>query len=346
MEERRDTSINLQLKACVRLDNVHGLLGWGEDVAVIAMGLLLGRMALEFPLPWMVVLMAMAWVLIGTRQRGLATLLHESSHNLLAKNGTLNWLLGTLMSGWWILQIRSVYVRSHVRRHHPHLGDQDRDPDTIQYRRSGMLGQDPDTFILRNLFSMLIGAKAAVNLPYVLRDRLIPNREDVYSVRDWFEVAGFILFWILTLTIMAWAGLLGPFVLLWVLPYLTVFQAVNWLIEVAEHFPLTWLGKTGLDASRNRKGGPIERFFFGIHAEHLHKVHHLYVRIPYWMLDRAHRILMTDPAYARSESQYGGLFTRGRTGAPSILSRLPAELRMAARPYRNTGFGDAVAAGC
>ncbi len=81
-----------------------------------------------------------------------------------------------------------------------------------------MLEQDRGTPSFCNLFSMLIRAKAAVNLPYVLRDRLIPNREDVYSV-ELVRVAsrssscsgsG-------DLTIMAWAGLraVRP---LWVLP--------------------------------------------------------------------------------------------------------------------------------
>lgn len=324
-----------RIRPLFQLDNYHGPMALLEDLAVIFAGILMGMTSLDFPLPLMLIFMGMSWILVGTRQRGLATLLHESSHHTLARDRVLNHLLGTLLSGWWILQLRCVYVRSHVHRHHAHLGDPTADPDTIQYLRSGMLGQDPNSFLARNLLSMLVGAKAALNLPYLLRDRLLPNADDRYSKSDYVEMFAFLAFWSLLIAVLGWAGLLDEFLLFWVLPYLTVFQAVNWLIEVAEHFPLAWLGQTGSRASRNRKGHWFERFFFGIHAEHFHRLHHMFPRIPFWRMNAAHAVLMTEDAeYARGEQEYGGLLTSGPTGGRSIISRLPAELRAAGVSFR------------
>jgi fatty acid desaturase len=82
------------------LDNWHGPLALATDwafmiaVAVVCQ-LLFGWVAWAF-------YFLVALPLIGTRQRALATLLHESAHGTLAKNKRLNKFLGTWLSGWVI----------------------------------------------------------------------------------------------------------------------------------------------------------------------------------------------------------------------------------------------------
>ena len=70
-------------------------------------------------------------IIIGARHRSLAEILHQSSHGCLAKNELLNYILGTYFSGYLIFQSHSVYVGSHVRLHHPYLGNPNKDPDYI-----------------------------------------------------------------------------------------------------------------------------------------------------------------------------------------------------------------------
>jgi fatty acid desaturase len=111
-----------------------------------------------------------------------------------------------------------------------------------------------------------------------------------------------------------------------VVPYLTTFQATNHLIETLEHFPLTWTRQASVEWTRNRKGPWFERWLTGAHGEGWHRVHHLLPGIPFWNLERAHEILMTDPVYAAFERESGGIFVRGRNGEPPIIKAMIGEL--------------------
>jgi dihydrorhizobitoxine desaturase len=298
-----------------------------EDWIVIALGALLTLWGWQMTCPiWLLALLA-GWILIGTRMRGLATLLHESSHKALSKNHALNFAFGTVCSGWWILQRWHRYHQSHVTEHHPFLGNEQRDPDTMQYVSQGLPRENPDTFIIKNVLQLLTGIKAIVNLPYLLRDRLLPAKGSKLTKQEWLELAGFVLAWISLLAILAWNSWFDEFVLVWVIPYLTVFQAANWLIETSEHFPLIWTESASINQTRNRKGSALENFFFGIHGENWHKIHHLRPGIPFWRLAEAHEIMMRDPIYAEAEGRTGGLLMSGKNGAPSILKAMVAELR-------------------
>jgi fatty acid desaturase len=114
-------SIQDQLSELRGLDNWHGLIAAFYDYGVIAFGA-----ALFYLSPWFYPL---SILLIGSRQRAFATLLHESVHSCLAKSRFLNRLLGTYMSGYLIFQEYNTYRDSHVKRHHAFLGDKEKDPD-------------------------------------------------------------------------------------------------------------------------------------------------------------------------------------------------------------------------
>lgn len=314
------------LKRLTTVTCARGLLAFGEDCIAIIMGMLAvlaGVSAIDEG--WGPALCLVGWIVIGARMRGLATLLHESSHQALARPLWLNAALGCV-SGWAILQIRGSYIRSHVLEHHRHLGDPDLDPDTQQYLRQGLLRADPKTFILSSLAQLLLGLKTFVNLPYLLRDRLIPRPGVTLSKGERAELVGFALSWAALITLLAATGNLANFVLLWLVPYLTTFQAINWLIELSEHFPLIWTRNNPLDQTRNRKGPPIEQFLFGCHGENWHRVHHKWPGIPFWNLQAAHLLMMQDPIYATLEAETGGLFFPGPNGAPSIITSITREL--------------------
>lgn len=234
--------------------------------------------------------------------------------------------MGTVASGWWILQLHGRYVQSHIKGHHVWLGDVERDPDIAQYERLALLKQDPRTFLVRNLLQLLLGFKTFVNLPYLLRDRLLPEKGTVLKRSELAEIAGFLLAWATLLTVLALNGWMLPFVVIWVVPYFTVFQAVNHLIEVLEHFPLTWTRRANYEWTRNRKGPWFEQWLAGAHGEGWHRVHHLLPGLAFWHLARAHEILMCDPVYAAFERESGGIFSRGTNGEPPIIAALVAEL--------------------
>jgi fatty acid desaturase len=140
------------------------------------------------------------------------------------------------------------------------------------------------------------------------------------------ESFAFVLAWSGLAIVITVKGWLLPFVVIWVVPYLTTFQATNYLIETLEHFPLTWTRGDISDWTRNRKGPWIEQWLTGTHGEGWHRVHHLLPGIPFWNLKRAHELLMTDPAYAAFERESGGILFAGPNGEPPIVEVMVAEL--------------------
>ncbi len=300
---RFSPEIKAQLRELHALDNWHGLLAWIEDAAWILAAILAaqesGRSGWFWP-----VYMVVTFPILATRQRAAATLLHESAHRTLAKSRRLNYVLGTYLSGYLILQSYSAYFASHVKDHHGHFGDPGRDPDLRDHIRAGLY--EPWTaaqFVRRYLLFPLIVSQIT------LIRRLVLMRL-AYKGADRREFAGLSVF-VVVLTVICclvfgWTKVL----LFWYAPLFLGFPVVNWYLELLEHFPYPATARLDIEATRHRAVGPITRHFFSIHHEGYHLDHHLSPGIPFWNLPRAHIIRMRDPDYAavveRSHAGPGG----------------------------------------
>ena len=317
---RFSNEIKGKLKTLCHYDNYHGWLA-----VVESWGLMAAAAATAARLP---ALTPLAVLLIGSRQRALATILHEASHRTLFDpcsrwGRAQNLIAGTLFSGYPIFQMYGPYVRSHVREHHPHLGDESRDPDIQYYVQQGLMTRaGRDRFLWRHFLPTLLGLKTPQYAWFLLKNRLLPRDFARRSPAEKGEYALFAAFW----TVLLWAighfGLWYYFLVFWVLPYLYPFQVIGWIIEVCEHYPLTQDHDEDLYMSRNRLGNRLENFFFGMHSENFHLLHHLNPAVPFWRMRQAHRILMEDPAYAEVTALSGGIFSRGEHGGSPILRAL------------------------
>lgn len=310
--------IRAKLKAlCKSKSDFDGVMAFATDAVLIG-----GSIAATFVSPWMYPLSAL---IIGTRMRGLATILHEASHMTLCRTRRLNKAVG-YVSGWSVFQTFHAYKASHVEEHHLFLGDEERDPDLINYVNQGLFETPPSQLFTRHLLPLVLGLKSYTNLKNLVKDRLLPKDWANLPRSGKVEYLGFTAFWALVLGGLAGSGYLWAFALFWMVPYLTVFQAVNWLIELSEHFPLIKLFDTELHVTRNRRGGGLENFFTGTHGENWHLVHHVHAGIPFGKLKEAHEIMMGDPVYAAANARSGGLFVKGPDGEPSILSLMAEQL--------------------
>ncbi|MCA4914540.1 MAG: fatty acid desaturase [Roseomonas sp.] len=261
---------------------------------------------------------------MGIRQRALATVLHEATHWTLARSQSLCAVLGSI-AGWCIFQTFASYRQSHCKEHHPFLGSTQKDPDLANYDRQRLFEQPPQSFLRQHLIEAARGGKIAANICNLIRDRLLVD--DIGSLTTWarVEYVGFALFWVLLICVVAMTGAWLPLIL-WLTAYLTVFQTLNWLIELCEHFPIIRTGKNELEMTRNREGHWVEDFITGVHGEKWHLVHHLQPGIPFWLLHDAHRVMLADAAYAAANEGNSGVFTSGPDGRPSILTRMRDQL--------------------
>ena len=140
-----ENDICQEISSLSKLDNWHCFLALLEDYVIIFL------MAATCSVSWY--LYPVAVLIIGSRQRALATLLHEASHKSLAKNKLLNFAIGTFFSGYFVLQTMGSYRESHVRFHHGHFGNIELDPDYKFAIEAGWYArpQSVEKFTLHNI---------------------------------------------------------------------------------------------------------------------------------------------------------------------------------------------------
>lgn len=310
--------VRAEIRALHRLDNWHGPLAWVEDVLWIGAAIYAATLCRPAPLFWTVYVLV-TFPVVATRQRALATLLHESAHGILASNKKLNRLLGTYCSGYLIFQTFEAYFDSHVKGHHGHFGDPDRDPDLRDHLRRGLYEpQSAAGFVWRHLVRPVLTA------PVTLANRLVART--VFGGAGRRELGRLAVIAIGGTT--AACALFGyrDVVLFWYGPLLFGFPAVNWCLELLEHFPYPLYAQFDVEATRHRVLGPVTRHLFGIHNEGYHLDHHLSPGIPFWNLPRAHRVRMRDPRYAAAVARSAGSAGRSVWRQVGVLVRDAAEL--------------------
>lgn len=283
--------VQRQLAELRKLDNWHAPMALAADWAVIVCVIALCERLLS-GWAWWLGYVLLALPVIGTRQRALATLLHEAAHGVLARDRMLGRLLGTLPSGYLILQSLTAYRRSHLKDHHGGFGDPFVDPDLRAHLSHGlyrpMTGR---AFAVRFLIAPLFGVRTPRLVVELLTQRLSGSAPELLAglgVVTYFGGAAAACF-------LLGAGEL--FLLYWAVPLFLVFPVINWYVELLEHFPMVGQEDVDILTSRPRATGPITRHLFGIHGEGYHLDHHLSPTIPYWNLRKAHRIRLADPDY-------------------------------------------------
>lgn len=171
-----ENEICQEISSLSKLDNWHCFLALLEDYVIIFL------MAATCSVSWY--LYPLAVLIIGSRQRALATLLHEASHKILAKNKVLNFAIGTFFSGYFVLQTMGSYRESHVRFHHGHFGDIELHPDYKFAIEAGWYArpQSVEKFTLHNIVLPFLLAKVPSYLCSLIQHRLLDKQAQ--SSRD------------------------------------------------------------------------------------------------------------------------------------------------------------------
>lgn len=284
-----------RLRPLLRKDNYHGLLQLIEDWVVIGGATALSVWAWRHAsMPFAIGAYAVAVAVIGARQRALADLLHQATHRTLARSPWLNVFLGTWPSGDLVLQSYTGYHASHVRRHHPLLGDPAQDPDYAALIASGLYGSRRSPGAVRRYLWRLVRVGSTVEYVRYLLTNRIANPDEALRER-WLRL----LYLAVLAGVAIWTGAGVLVVAYWLVPMLTTANWLGRLIELAEHYPLMETApRVSLYMTRNRLCGWLANFLLGLHWEGFHQVHHLFPSMPSWHFPEAHQILLDDPRYA------------------------------------------------
>jgi fatty acid desaturase len=259
-----------------------------HDLAVLFLAIALGVHFWPNPL----ILLGCVLV-IGTRQHALFVIAHDAAHYLLYDNRRLNDAVGracALLQGLSMCTYRVIH-----RMHHNNLYGE-LDPDTALH------GGYPrgKWYLLKKLLKDLSGLTAWKTYAYFLGGApalntttnvaLRPLDDTSQKLRD--EARGdrnmVIAFHVAMLAVMAWSGYLLQYLMLWILPLVTVVQAILRLRAIAEHGATTDFSSPLTAARTNVAPAWLEWLIFPHHVNY-HIEHHLYASVPHYNLPELHR---------------------------------------------------------
>ncbi len=267
-------------------------------------------------------------ILIGTRQHALFILAHDAAHYRLFEQRWLNDTAGRACATVQGLSMRTYRVVH--RLHHNNLYGP-ADPDTALhggYPRGRAylvrkLLKDLTGFTAWKTYAYFFGAPAINTETNIALRPLNDTSERLRSEarRDRGVVIGF---HVLALIAAAASGYLVEYLVLWILPLLTVVQAILRLRAIAEHGATTDFSSP-LTAARTNLGGPIVEWLIFPHSVNYHIEHHLYASVPHYNLAELHREMVKHGVLEGAE-----VMPFSRTLAKIFAERRPVEVNPAA----------------
>jgi fatty acid desaturase len=273
----------------------------GIALIIHAWSVILAAMALVafFPNPATYVLAVM---LIGSRQLGLAILLHEGAHRCFSRSESRNMALSQWLCAYPIFADTLAYRRYHLQ-HHAHTQQED-DPDLVlsapfpitkaSYRRKFLRDITGRTGYEQRK-AQLLNALGEPSWPLV-------HRASHFQDKLGRQVAVNALFW----ASLAAAGIWWAYPLLWLVPMLTWTMVITRIRNIAEHAVVPDTDDP-LRNTRTTEANFLERMFIAPYFVNYHLEHHLLFYVPCYNLPKLHAILIHGPHAAHMEVQRGYL---------------------------------------
>ena len=234
-----------------------------------------------------------AVMVIGSRQLGLAILMHDSAHRALFANDFLNEKIGYWVCGAPILADMFAYRHYHLM-HHKHT-QTEKDPDL------NLSKPFPTSIrsIIRRIIRDITGQTGIKSIYNQIRTafRLAFDKEAIDNLTKQPQsfkgnsisqpiIANIILF------IVMWiAGEWWWWFAFWLLPLVTWFQLVVRIRSMAEH-AATDFSDNELQNVRTTYANPIIRLFLAPYWVNYHLEHHLIMHVPCWRLKKVHSLLL------------------------------------------------------
>lgn len=283
----------------------------------IILGLVWACVATGFWPLWVV-----AIFVIGTRQHALGILAHEAVHSLVSTNRVVNDLLGNLFAAYPLTYPVEGYRVAHLK-HHGTL-DTPADPERLtidlypEEWTFPMSRRRAVWLLVRDVFGIhQVAVKDLMKYIWQLPDgRWIPHLARVVA---WHAVV---------IALAVATGHLLAYVLLWIVPLLTVAVMCFRIRTVAEHSGIydgeVRFQRASMDTvatTRTITGNRVMQFLFGPYHMCYHVEHHLYPNVPVFELRRLHAKLQENAQFASSSHltpSYAALFaelTRSSTAA-------------------------------
>ena len=271
-----------------------------HDVAVLAAAIAGGLYFWPNPLA-----LFLSVLVIGTRQHALFVIAHDAAHYLLYENRLANEIVGrasAMVQGLSMCTYRVIH-----RLHHNNLYGP-LDPDTALhggYPRGKAylvkkLLKDLSGLTAWKTYAYFLGGAPALNTATNMALRPLDDTSDKLRREARHDRNAVIVFHLVALALFALSGYLVQYLVLWVLPLVTVVQAILRLRAIAEHGATTDFSSPLTAARTNVVPAWLAWLIFPHHVNY-HIEHHLYASVPHYNLPRLHREMAARGALENAE---------------------------------------------
>jgi len=260
---------------------------------------------------------ALAVLLVGSRQLGLAVLMHEGAHGCFAANQTLNMRLSQWLCAYPIFADTRAYRRYHLQ-HHARTQEED-DPDLVLSAPFPITRASYRRKFWRDITGQTGYAQRKAQFRLALGDPKLPlrGRAQLFCSKLGRQLAVNALLW----GGLAAAGVWWAYPLLWLLPLLTWFMVITRIRNIAEH-AMVGDAEDPLRNTRTTLANWLERAFLAPYFVNYHLEHHLFYYLPCYKLPALHRLLREGPHGARMQIAPGyRAVLRQATSRPVELDR-------------------------
>jgi fatty acid desaturase len=267
---------------------------WGTIAACIALVALWPN-----PLTWLIAVMV-----VGTRQLGLAILMHEAAHGGLHRNQAINEWVGQWLCAVPVGADLASYRSYHLQHHK--FTQQKEDPDLPlsapfpiskdSYLRKAIRDLTGRTFVKQRLPLLRSLVRSRAPSEAVTHESFVATGREKMARFLAVNALLFVLFWL--------AGAGSWFVAVWLLAMASWLPLVTRIRNIAEH-ACTSTGTDPFSHARTTLANPIERLLIAPYWVNYHAEHHLFMYLPCYRLPAAHRLLVDKGLIQRMDVRAG-----------------------------------------
>src|SRR3954468_3938317 len=318
-----------QLVSAEQLAGLRKRVEW-KGIALIAHAwtVILGAIALValFPNPLTYIV---AVILIGSRQLGLAILMHDGAHGCLSRSEKRNLFLSQWFCAYPVFAETLAYRRYHLT-HHMRTQQED-DPDLVLSAPFPITRASYRRKFWRDISGQTGYEQRKAQILNALGDSAWPWRQRVKYFNE--KLGPQILTNAILFAGLAAAGVWWAYPLLWLLPLMTRQMGITRIRNIAEHAVVPD-GDDPLRNTRTTKANLIERALIAPYYVNYHLEHHLLYYVPCYNLPKVHPIMIGSRHAPRMEVQASYLSVLRLATAKPAAEDKPGEVVNTARRMR------------
>jgi fatty acid desaturase len=250
---------------------------------------------------------ALAVMLIGARQLGLAILMHDAAHGALHSNTAVNDWVGEWLCAAPVGARLQSYRAYHLKHHR--FTEQPEDPDLAL--------SAPFPITRKSLWRKVVRDLTGQTFLKQRGAQLFGGRKPGEVVNA--STSHFLLTNALLFAVCIAAGYWWAYPALWIVPMATWLPLVTRLRNIAEHACVE-TREDPFTHARTTLANVLERLFIAPYWVHFHGEHHVFMHVPCYRLERMHRILMDKGYWSRMRIARGYFDVLSQASAKSATA--------------------------